>query len=162
VADANYSQKLAAQTIVYNNEKIALAAIKKYATLEKNIQLRLDQTRHSRSSILDICARKLASYKDGTMDLSRNANADLYLKSLATGSAVAPHKIPSLAGTLVTNSNPGRSQFNLEKTLQASGCVNGEILTLRNDWPYEVYGAFCADEKSIFVSCEWGECQVQH
>lgn len=160
-ADIGYSQKLAEHTIVYNEEKIALPALKKYATLEKSVQLRLDQTRHSRSSVVDICTRKINSYKDGSMDLSRNQNADLYLKSLATSPAIAPYKVPSLTGNLVTNNDPGRSQYNLEKTMSASGCVSSEILTLRNDWPYEVYGAFCADGKTIFVRCEWGECQLQ-
>ena len=161
VADQNYTQKLASKTIVYNNEKIALPAIKLYSTAEKNIRIQLDQTRHSRSSIMDFCNRKLTGYKDGTLDLSRNQNADLYLKSLATSPATTPYKIPLLAGSLVTNSNPGRSQFNLEKTMGESGCVNGEILTLRNDWPYEVYGAFCAGDKTVFISCEWGECKAQ-
>ena len=160
-ADKGYSQSLASHTISYNNENIALPAVKLYADKEKNILMRVDQTRHSRSSVQDFCARKMTSYKDGSLDLSRNKNADLYLKSLATSPAAEPYKIPSLAGNLVTNSNPGRSQFNLEKTMNASNCVNGEIMTLRNDWPYEVYGAFCEGGKTIFVSCEWGECKAQ-
>jgi len=162
VADASYSQKLAAQTLTYNNERVALPAIKLYASLEKEIKLRLDQTRHSHSNVVDYCSRKLASYKEGTMDLSRNKNADLYLKSLASNTASAPFKIPSLSGSLVVNNDPGRSQFNLEKTLNEQGCTDSEILTLRNDWPYEVYGAFCGgSDKTIFVTCEWGECKSQ-
>jgi len=162
MADIKYSEKLAPQTLTYNNEKVALPAIRLYGALEKEVKLRLDQTRHSHSNVVDYCSRKLASYKEGAMDLSRNKNADLYLKSLATTSAGAPYKVPSLAGTLAANSNPGRSQFNLEKKLSEQNCGDSEILTLRNDWPYEVYGAFCSgSEKTIFVTCEWGECKTQ-
>jgi len=160
-ADLAYSQQLSAQVLTYNNEKIALPAIMLHASIEKDVKLRLDQTRHSENSVLDTCTRKMSSYADGSMDLSREKNFDLYLKSLATSSSDTPYKVPSLAGTLATDSKPGSSQYSLEKTLRDSQCINSEILTLRNESHYEVYGAFCADGKSVFVSCEWGECKIQ-
>jgi len=159
-ADVGYSQKLASQTLNYNNETVALPAIKLYAGIEKEILLKLDQTRHSLSSVTDTCNRKLAAYKDGSLDLSQNKNADLYLKSLAS-SAPATYKVPSLAGSLQPSSLPGRSQYTLEKTLTEWNCADGEVMTLRNDWPYEVYGAFCTSGKTVFITCEWGECKTQ-
>lgn len=158
VADQQYTQKLKDQTIVYNNEKISLPAVNIYAEMQKTIKTKLDQTRHSRSNVVDTCTNRLTAIDTGQYDLSHNTNADLYLKSLATDNPPSAHKVPTLAGSLNVLSSPGRSQFNLEKTLRENGCESAKILTLRNEWPHESYGAFCANGKAVFVGCEWGEC----
>lgn len=158
IADQNYSKNLEAQTILYNGEKIALSAVNLYADIKKSIKMKLDQTRHSHSNVIATCKSKLAAYEAGQYDISLNKNADLYLKSLVTGDTPAAYKVPALTGTLNVLSVPGRSQFNLEKALLDGGCANAKVLTLRNEWPHESYGAFCADGKTTFVACEWGEC----
>lgn len=158
IADQNYSKNLESQTILYNGEKISLPAVSLYADIKKSVKMKLDQTRHSHSNIIATCNTKLTGYESGQYDLSTNRNADLYLKSLVTGDVPPAYKVPALTGTLNVLSVPGRSQFNLEKTLQDEGCASARILTLRNEWPHESYGAFCADGKTTFVACEWGEC----
>ena len=140
---------------------ITVRAVKLYAELEKSAKTKLDQNRHSRASIVTLCTKRITGYRDGSLDIAQNKNADLYLRSLASASSSQPYKVPTLAGTLKPASLPGRSQYNLEKTLLERGCANAEILTLRNEWPYEVYGAFCDNKKSVFVSGEWGECESQ-
>jgi hypothetical protein len=163
VADTSYSQKLADQVITYQGAKIALPAIRLRTNIEKDIQLQLDQTRHTHTTILATCSRRIAGYKDGSFDLSvNNKNADLYLKSLvAPGAApAAPHTAPLLANNLKVSGTPGRSEYTLEKTLLDLKCGQSEILSLRNEWPYETYGAFCPDGKTVFITCEWGECKT--
>lgn len=157
-ADQQYTQKLKDQTIIYNNEKISLPAVNLYAEIQKTIKIKLDQTRHSRTNVIDTCTSRLAAIDAGQYDLSQNTNADLYLKSLVTEITPPAYKVPTLAGSLNVLSSPGRSQFNLEKTLRESGCESAKILTLRNEWPHESYGAFCPNGKTVFVGCEWGEC----
>ena len=154
-ADKQYSNQLCDQTFDYNNERIALSAIKFRAEVEKDALRHLDSTRQAHSNIHDICDHRLADFRDGKLDISSNTN--LYLKSLASN-AGEPHRVPTLAGTLELSAKPGRSQYDIEKNLNEWNCQNAEILTLRNDWPHEGYGIFCDSKQTIFVTCEWGEC----
>lgn len=157
-ADEQYSKKFANDIIEYNNEKIALPVVKMYIELARDIARRLDTVHQSHANVAEVCRKRLADYRDGKYDLSQNQNAGLYLKSLASTPA-APHKIPSLAGSIKTQLVPGRSAYDVERNMADLNCANGEMLTLRNEWPYEGYGIFCDGEKTIFISCEWGECK---
>lgn len=158
VADKMLRESMSENTVKHNGEIIALQTVKMKDEVEEKVARRLDQSRRTYSSVLRNCTIKLEGYRDG-LDLSeKDSNADLYLRSLVA-STPAVYSVPSLAGSLRILREPGRSQYNIERSLQKWDCANGEILTLVNEWPNEAYGVYCANKKTLFITCSWGDCE---
>ncbi len=162
VADTEYSAKLSSNVIEYNNQELSLVAVKYYNDTRKKVVRSLDASRRSYSNVIARCNTRLGHYSSGIEDIAaRNLNADMYLKSLVTEPVPEPYDVPKLSGTMEISYEPGRSQYNIERTMHESQCKDGQILTLRNEWPYEVYGVYCENRKTIFIACVWGNCEVQ-
>lgn len=162
-ADATYTRQLKAHTIEYKGERIALQAVKLVANTKADTLKQLTRANRSTMAQQKNCEEKLASYNNGDMDISLHHVKSEYLKHLALQEERIPkmYQIPALAGSLKPLSKPGRSLYALEQEMARNNCTGGEILTLKNEWPSEAYGAFCKNNTSIFVNCEWGNCSIR-
>lgn len=79
--------------------------------------------------------------------------ADQHPNPVAKGSL-----IPTLANGFAEPSNPGRSQFSIEKIARKQTCLDANIYTLKNQWPDEAYAIFCKENQQV-ITCEWGNCR---
>lgn len=67
--------------------------------------------------------------------------------------------IPSLGKYFLEKSEPGHSQFTVEKIGRRLGCSQPLVHTIKNQWPEEAYALICPQIQHIII-CEWGNCKV--
>lgn len=162
VSDKRYTQKLQGSTVVYNGQTIALPAVKLYLDIEKSVSGQLDRKRQSHSSLVSQCKFQLNNIFSGQLDISKDNNADLYLKSLVTNTGPA-YKVPSLAAGIDSYLPVGTSHYTASKIIRQSGCQFEETYTLKNERALEDYVVACANNgKIIQVSCELGQCTAKY
>ncbi len=162
-ADSFYSDRLKARTIAYQNQEIALPALKLLADGKKKAETKIGLKRRTQSTRAKACKRNIAPYADPTADFIADPEKKLALETLLKRYGVADgkvHQIPSLAGSLQPLDAPGRTLYTVESSLHTQGCATPHLVTFKNDWPQEVYGAYCQNEKQFFIACEWGKCNT--
>jgi hypothetical protein len=160
-ADGFYRNELKSQIIHYKDETISIEALKLLAEAEKRANFRVKTIKRSRTNRTKVCNKRLNAYLNGERDLNWNNLVNKGMDEFARNHPAPPApgaRVPTLAGSLEPNSPPGRSLFKIERELAEQRCTQPLLFTFDNQWPTEMYGAFCGQTQYMY-KCEWGDCK---
>lgn len=160
-ADGFYRNELKNQVITYKGETISIEALKLLAEAERRAKFRVKSIKRSRTNRTKTCNKRLNAYLNGERDLNWDSLVSKGMEDFARNHPAPPtpgERVPSLAGTLEPNNEPGRSLFKIERDLAAEKCTQPLLFTFDNQWPTEMYGAFCGQRQYMY-ECQWGECK---
>lgn len=164
MADRYYSNELNASVVRYRDENIALPALKLLLQQEDRAARDIGSRTRPTKNRIKSCQRKLADYVTTDSATEPDENQQLVLNTLKQHvgqQSENRYRIPRLAGSLKPHTKSGRNLYQVEKSIRRQGCQQPELLTLFEQWPLEAYGAFCKNNKQVFVSCEWSQCTIQ-
>jgi hypothetical protein len=165
IADQKFNESSNSQRFSYNKEFITLPAVKLLAEQKQKTFNTIHNTKRSTGNQAEYCQRRFDSYanKEAGIGKKTEINRLMYLLELAKTSKnplPATQSLPTAAGSLMPSSEPGSSLYSIEKLIQKNDCANPDVLTLRNEWPHEFYGVYCASKTNLFIACEWGKCKT--
>ncbi len=161
-ADSFYRNELREHTFRYQGEELAIEALKLLAESQTAANNRVKSIKRSRTNRTLNCNKRLNQYLSGDRDLDWSKQLSNGLSDFARNHPAPPSpgdRVPSLAGSLDPLNKPGRSLFKIERGLADDNCVQPLIFTFDNQWPNEMYGAFCGNKQYLY-QCQWGECTV--
>ena len=162
-ADSINSEHLVESTFSYRNQLISPSAIKLQQEAQAKAISELALDKRSRNNQQKTCSFRLAKLTPENIQLANNPDlaplAAEILQRQPNGERPIG-KIPSLAGTLDTSIQEGRSYYALFKDLERE-CPNAHILVIANEWPLETYANFCGDQYLETIECEWGKCSAK-
>lgn len=107
------------------------------------------------------CERRLAEFRDGERDLSRDRGHFETLVVLQNEEERLDQDVEQARVINARYRKYGRSLFVVEEKVQTLGCNQPQISMLRNAWPLEVYDAVCSDSTYLLIQCEWGRCETR-
>lgn len=164
-ADGFNRVQLQDKVLSFDGQTLALPALKFLAETARSAQHKVAFINRSRTSRNKTCRQKLQNF-DAEHFYGFQPTEDYILTELShyTTSHTAPPKpgerVPTLAGNLNIDSKPGRSLYTIERQAKDMPCSSPQIFTFKNQWPLEVYAAFCSAEQRL-ITCEWGNCTTQ-
>ena len=109
-----------------------------------------------------MCQRILHKFRDGDKDFvgSTKHFATLqYLKEKYGVGAAVPYKVPVLDTEFRARSKVGKSYYKAEKLASDNWCHHVSMLNLKDQWPKEIYGAYCDNGSMYLITCHWGNCK---
>ncbi len=162
-ADSFYRNELREHIFNYRDEELAIEALKLLAESQTTANNHVKSIKRSRTNRTLNCNKRLNQYLSGSKDLNWSSELSKGLSDFAVNHPAPPApggRVPSLAGSLDPLNKPGRSLFKIERGLADENCVQPLIFTFDNQWPNEMYGAFCGSKQYIY-QCHWGECTVK-
>lgn len=162
-ADEQYQRHLQAEVVEYRDRTLALSAIQfahKHQGRARE-QLRLNTRSDTNQRI--VCERRLdeLEQKIDTREYVDSERDQLALAQLREASAgnLPLSDVPTLAGGVPLEQDPGRSYREAETKAKEQCPGRSELVVIHTDWPYEAYGAYCQGEPRAFIECEWGQCR---
>ncbi len=156
-ADRAYYDLLSASSFEFQERTISLEALNYFSSSHEKAQSRHKYLQFSRGDRGELCAGKM-DFSIQSLTLSEDTYQRLAEYGLQHQHPPTPSdRIPTLAGDMRLENTIGRSFYKLEQQLISQGCSNTRILTLKNEWPKELYAAFC-DMTGEVMSCTWGNC----
>ncbi|MAZ87867.1 MAG: hypothetical protein CL693_09490 [Cellvibrionaceae bacterium] len=157
-ADSYYRASLSDKTLSFDGQLLAMDALRLYADEIEKANAKYSYLARVKTSPERICLRKMEELLSHTPS---NPEIREKLRQQATRHVEPPAKgarIPSLAGNFTINAVSGRSHYKVEQSARDMACSSPKLITFKNQWPTEVYGAFCDTEHRL-ISCEWGNCK---
>lgn len=157
-ADAHYRSTLSGKTLAFEGQTLSMEALRLYADEVERSNANFNYLARIKTDPSRLCLRKMQETLTATdaPDNIRNA-----LKALGEKHPQPPvpgDRIPSLAGNFTIDAKTGRSHYKVEQATKSMNCTAPKIITFKNQWPSEIYGAFCSDDHQL-ISCEWGKCK---
>lgn len=159
-ADSYYSDQLKDETVNYNGRDLALAAVLLSHTEQNRAINELGLKQRTNTNQQKTCVRRIQKIASEEMALSQDPQTLTDLQTLEnkyTGDTRKVFSIPSLAGDIAINLEPGRSYFVLLEEFKRE-CPDARFITLHNQWPQEAYGTYCGEAPVSVIACEWGKC----
>lgn len=164
-ADAFNRTQLQDQSLAFDGQTLSLPALKFLAKASRSAQNKVAFINRSRTNRNKTCEQKLKQYdaEHGYGMPPVEENLLTAFNNYATSHTAPPEagdRVPTLAGNLDINSQPGRSLYAIERQVRDMNCPDPQIFTFKNQWPLEIYAAFCSEEQRL-ITCEWGNCSIQ-
>ncbi len=157
-ADSYYRASLSDKTLSFDGQLLAMDALRLYAEEIERANAKYNYLSRVKTNPERICLRKM---EELLSDTPNNPQIREKLLEQASRHVEPPAKgarIPSLAGNFTINAISGRSHYKVEQSTRNMSCNNPKLITFMNQWPTEVYGAFCEAEHRL-ISCDWGNCR---
>lgn len=157
-ADSYYRSTQSNKTMSFDGQTLSMDALSFYSDRLEKINANFGYLMRVKTDPSRLCERKM------TENINKVALSDRVKRRLLEYgqqhvSAPAPGtRVPSLAGDFTIVADPGRSYYNVEQSSRSANCPNVKIVTFKNEWPQEIYGAFCGDSHQL-ISCDWGKCR---
>jgi len=164
-ADGFNRAQLQDKSLSFDGQTLSLDALKFLAETTRSADHKVAFIHRSRTNRNKTCRQKLTQF-DSAHGYGIDPPEDYLLTALGSYAAshTAPPKVgarvPTLAGNLNIKSQPGRSLYSIERQAKDMPCAAPQIFTFKNQWPLEVYAAFCSREQRL-ITCEWGNCSTQ-
>ncbi len=158
-ADNHYRSILSDKTLSFEGQTLSMEALKLYADEVEASNARFSYLARIKTDPSRICLRKM---QETLTSLETPDNIKASLIALAKAHPQPPaagDRVPSLAGDFTIDSKTGRSHYQVEQAAKTMSCATPKIITFKNQWPTEIYGAFCSDDHQL-ISCEWGKCKT--
>jgi len=164
-ADGFNRAHLQDKTLSFDGQTLSLPALKFLAETTRTAEHKVAFIQRSRTNRNKTCRRKLelfdAEHHYGLQPVEEYIQTSL--NSYAASHTAPPKagaRVPTLAGNLSVNGLPGRSLYAIEGQAKDMPCAAPQIFTFKNQWPLEIYAAFCSQEQRL-ITCEWGNCSTQ-
>lgn len=164
-ADAQYSQSLTEEITHYQEQPLALRAVR-FKHRHQNraaAELRLRERGAENQRI--VCERRFGELETtltekSYLDPASERDALIHEQLIAAAEEpVTLREVPTLASDIPRDLEPGRSYREIEKRME-SRCPDAALVVIHNHWPHEAYGIYCGEQSQSFVVCEWGECRT--
>lgn len=163
-ADAFYRAELSDQVIAFDNQTLALPALKLLKEETAAANRKTSFIYRSRTNRAKTCDNKLQEFNaENNYNLPTDNVIHKGFMEYAEHHSDRPapgERVPTLAGNLSIDSDPGKSLYQIEQSVRDMPCPAPQVFTFKNQWPYEVYAAFCRAEQRLYT-CEWGSCSLQ-
>lgn len=162
-ADEQYQRYLQAGVVEYRGRALALSAIHFAHEHQGRAREELRLNTRSDTNQRIVCERRLEELEQtidtrAYVDSERDQLALAQLREAPAGD-LAMSDVPTLAGGVPLEQDPGRSYREVEAEAKEQCTGQSELVVIHTDWPYEAYGAYCQDEPRAFIECEWGQCR---
>lgn len=107
------------------------------------------------------CFELMAEYKDGKKDFSENKDRYAMLLSLLQEKKKFGEDVllEQAALEVKEGKSYSRSSITAQKMAARSICPGAKILTLKSQWPLEIFEASCPDDSYVLIDCKWGNCK---
>lgn len=157
-ADSYYRSSLSDKTLSFEGQPLSMDALRLYAEEIEKANAKYNYLARVKTNPERICLRKMEELLSATFDVPEireklHRQAVKHVEPPAKGA-----RVPSLAGNFTINTLGGRSHYKVEQSTRDMDCNIPKLITFKNKWPTEVYGAFCRTEHRL-ISCEWGNCK---
>ena len=157
-ADSYYRSTQSNQTMSFEGQTLSMDALSFYSDRLEKINANFGYLMRVKTEPSRICARKMIENINKVALTDRVKNRLLEYGQQHVSAPEPGARVPSLAGNFTIVSDPGRSYYNVEQSSRSADCPNVKIVTFKNQWPQEIYGAFCGDSHQL-ISCDWGKCK---
>lgn len=164
-ADAQYSQSLVEEVIIYEEQPIALRAVRFKHRHQNRAVAELRLRARSADNQRIVCERRFEELETtltekAYLDPATERDAMIHEQLIETADEpVTLAEVPTIAADIPRDLKPGRSYRQIEKRME-SQCPDAALVVIHNDWPHEAYGIYCGEQSQSFVVCEWGECSA--
>ncbi len=164
-ADAQYSQSLAEEVTVYQEQPFALRAVRFKHRHQNRAAAELRLRERGAENRRIVCQRRFSELETtltekSYLDPASERDALIHEQLIAAADeSVALPEVPTLAADIPRDLEPGRSYRQIEKRME-NRCPDAALVVIHNDWPHEAYGIYCGEQSQSFVVCEWGECRT--
>ncbi|MGH1371604.1 MAG: hypothetical protein ACRBBW_06190 [Cellvibrionaceae bacterium] len=158
-ADAHYRSTLSANTMAFEGQTLAMPALRLYADEVEASNAKFSYLSRVKTDPSRICLRKM---QETLAKIESAENVETALLNLADKHPQPPSmgdRVPTFAGSFTIDAESGRSHYQVEQAAKNMSCTTPKIITFKNQWPSEIYGAFCTDDHQL-ISCEWGKCKL--
>ncbi len=157
-ADSYYRASLSNKTLSFDGQLLAMEALRLYAEEIEKANAKYNYLARVKTNPERICLRKMEELLAFAPSPPEIQERLLQQASNHVEPPVKGSRIPSLAGDFTIDALSGRSHHKVEQTTRDMNCTNPKLITFKNEWPTEVYGAFCNTEHRL-ISCDWGNCK---
>ncbi len=157
-ADAQYRSTLSGNTLAFEGQTLSMQALRFYADEVEAANASFSYLSRVRTDPSRICLRKMQQTLDALVTSDRLKERLLQLADQHPQPPSPGDRVPSLAGDFTIDAESGRSHYQVEQTAKAMSCATPKIITFKNQWPSEIYGAFCSGDHQL-INCEWGKCK---
>ncbi len=111
-----------------------------------------------------MCEHLLGEFKDGKMDFPSSTKHFPVIKYLAEKYPLKnelPYPVPNLKTNYQARATVGKSYYKAENYAAKTWCPRVKILTIKDVWPDELFGAYCDNGAMHLIVCSWGNCNTQ-
>ncbi len=158
-ADSFYRTTLSGETLVFDNQILAMEALRLYADETERSSASFSYLARVKMNPERTCLRKMRETL-APLALTEGARTKLVAQAIRHPAPPARgDRIPSLAGSFTIDATAGRSLYKIEQSTKNMSCSSPKIITFQNKWPSEIYGIFCNNDHKL-VSCDWGQCRT--
>lgn len=157
-ADAHYRSSLSDKTLAFEGQTLSMEALRLYADEVESSNANFNYLARIKTDPSRLCLRKMQETL-AAIDAPSNIREALVVLGEKHPQPPTPgDRIPSLAGNFTIDARAGRSHYEVEQATKSMNCAAPKIITFKNQWPSEIYGAFCSDDHQL-IACEWGKCK---